>query len=157
MSQVPYLDTELEETFKMSRSMSGVAVSDECITAYNAMQLRKSHRYMQMKVSDDKSTIVIEKQVEQSSWDDFISQLPKDEGRFVVYDYPRPKKADGTGAGDVLIFIAWTPDTAPVSKKMLYASSQESLKQRLKGYAKAYQCTDADDITAEAIEQEFPH
>ena len=87
--------------------MSGVAISDDCIKAYNDMQIRKSHRYTQMKVSDDKSTIVIEKQVEQSSWDDFTAQLPKDEGRFVVYDYPRPKKADGTGAGDVLIFIAW--------------------------------------------------
>ena len=55
------------------------------------------------------------------------------------------------------LYFFRTPDEAHVSKKMLYASSQESLKQRLKGYAKAYQFTDMDDITAEAIEHEFPH
>merc|ERR1712062_742003 len=113
--------------------MSGVAMNDSCLKAYGDMQLHKGTRYRFTQMKIDGKEIVIDKQHPSSGcsdtdWEEFRRQLPENEGRFVVYDWPRKGAGDGTGTGEVLIFIAWCPDTAPVRAKMLYASTAESIK-----------------------------
>lgn len=135
--------------------MSGVSVDDKCINAMKDMQLKKIKcRFIQMKI-ENKKTVVIEKQAEDCSYDDFLAQLPEDEGRYVIFDYNVPCRADGTGGGPTLIFIAWVPDTAKVHAKMIYASSLESVKQKLKGWAKFIQASGKDDIEEDCIKAEF--
>lgn len=61
---------------------AGIQVADECVTEFTALRMKRSHRYMILKVSDDKTSIVIEKIGERTeSFNDFKESMPKDQCR----------------------------------------------------------------------------
>ena len=64
-------------------SMSaGIQVADECVTEFTALRMKRSHRYMILKVSDDKTQIIIEKiGARTETFNDFKESMPKDQCR----------------------------------------------------------------------------
>lgn len=79
-------------------------------------------------MNDSASEIVPEKTAEASTWDEFIASLPANDCRYVVYDFEHDS---GEGIRKKIIFILWSPDTAKVRSKMIYASSDESMKKKI--------------------------
>ena len=53
-----------------------------------------------------------------------------------------------------IVFVAWSPDTAKIKNKMVYAGSKEALKSALVGVAVHVQATDQSELDiAEVVTQ----
>ncbi|WP_411027121.1 hypothetical protein [Salmonella sp. s54925] len=53
-----------------------------------------------------------------------------------------------------LIFVSWTPDTASVKKKTIYAASYEAIKSRFGG-CKFFQAHDCDEVSNKCISEKL--
>ena len=61
---------------------AGVTVTDECINEFAALRMKRAHRYIIMKPSEDKTQIVLEKLgARDASFDQFKDEMPKDQCR----------------------------------------------------------------------------
>ena len=133
-------------------AQSGVTVEDKVLNEYLAIKMKHVYSYIQMKISSDKTTIVLDKTVpaEEDNFEAFVSQLPEQEGRYAVYDFPC-KLENGTER-KFLIFFQWCPDAAPVRPKMLFASSKDALKKKLEGVFMEFQASELADLKVEEVE-----
>jgi cofilin len=61
---------------------AGIQVADECVTEFTALRMKRAHRYLILKVNDDKSSIIIEKVgARTETFNDFKESMPKDQCR----------------------------------------------------------------------------
>jgi cofilin len=51
----------------------------------------------------------------------------------------------------MLIVCRWSPDTAPIKSKMVYASSKETIKRAFNGIGVEIQGTDYAEVSYEAV------
>jgi len=137
----------------MAGSMSGVAVSDEVVQEYNKIKLGHKYRYIQMKISDDKKMIEMEKTVETAEYEDFVKQLPDKICRYAIFDFDFAL-AD-SGQREQLIFVVWCPDTAPVHMKMLYAASKDAVKKKLVGISHEVQATEHSELNKNEVTEKI--
>ncbi|RLN90826.1 hypothetical protein BBJ28_00020767 [Nothophytophthora sp. Chile5] len=134
---------------------SGVGVDDEVITQFNDFKLKRAphdFRYFIYKIVDD-SEIVIESTGPQSeSYQDMADKLAQitDDCRYALVDLDLTTK-DGRPTSK-LVFLSWSPDTARIKSKMLYASSKEAIKRVLMGVGIHLTATDASELSLESIE-----
>jgi len=115
-------------------------------------------RYGVFKISDDLKTIEIDTDrmgtsenmgaEEPKHFQELITGLPQDDGRYVVYDYPY----EGSfGMSSKIILVLWVPEKITIKKKMLYASSKDALKKSFPDTTE-FQADSPDDITHKDIE-----
>ena len=61
---------------------TGISLDDECIVEFSALRMKRTHRYLIMKVNDDKSKVIIEHVgARDATFADFKEQMPKDQCR----------------------------------------------------------------------------
>ncbi|CAI2187458.1 18001_t:CDS:2 [Funneliformis geosporum] len=130
-------------------SASGVNVEDRCLEAFQELKLKKKYKYLLYKLDDDNKSIILEKAVEESTYDDFIGILTSSGPRYAVYDFEYEKP--GEGQRNKIAFYSWTPDDSKVKEKMLYASSKEAIRKRLVGVAIEIQGTDLSEVSYDAV------
>ncbi|XP_038820982.1 cofilin-2-like isoform X2 [Salvelinus namaycush] len=116
---------------------SGVTVTDEVITVFNEMKVRKAQANEDEKkkrkkavlfcLSEDKKHIVLE----------------ADDCRYALYDATYETKE--TKKED-LVFIFWAPEGAPLKSKMIYASSKDAIKKKFTGIKHEWQVNGLEDI-----------
>jgi cofilin len=97
-----------------------------------SIRFGNKYRYIIFNVSDDLRHIVVHKTIDKSKiYDDLLEDLPPRDVRYIVsgFDF----KADDETDRNKLIFIVWAPDIAPVKRKMLIASTKQSVKNSLSG------------------------
>jgi len=124
--------------------MSGIAIHDDCVNRFNELKLAHSYRYLVFKMSPDLTNVVLEKTSSASaSWEEFESDLPKDDCRYGIFDFEYEK--DG-GRRNKIVFVVWCPETSKIKSKMLYTSTKDSLKKKLVGIGCEVQATDASEI-----------
>lgn len=123
---------------------SGVGVHSECLDTFQTLKLRKNIKYIIFKLSADNKEIVVEKQSDSQSYDDFINDLPSNSPRYAIYDFEFEK---GEGKRNKICFYAWSPDEAKIKEKMLYASSKDALRRSLVGIATEIQGTDFSEVS----------
>ncbi|KAI1073067.1 hypothetical protein LB507_008986 [Fusarium sp. FIESC RH6] len=128
---------------------SGVRVNSGCVDTYQDLRMKKAYKFITFSISHDRSEIVVDHTSESSDWDDFIQSLPENEPRYAVYDFGY-EGSDGE-AKNKLVFVNWSPDTAKVRAKMIFASSKEALRRAFPGIGADFQATDHSDITYEAV------
>ena len=128
---------------------SGVAVSDDCISVFQELKLKKKFKFIVFSLSNDNRTIVVEKTVEQGDYDDFIENLPNDECRYAVFDFEYD--TNGEGMRNKICFYAWSPDTAKIKQKMLYAASKDALRKKLSGISSEIQGTDLSEVSYQTV------
>lgn len=109
---------------------SGVNVDPNVKEDFNSIKLGHKYTYMVFKIEGE-SLIKTERSVKESTYDEFKDSLPKNECRYIVYDYKYTLE-DGAKR-DKLLFIHWAPDTAKTRDKMVYASSKDAIKKELIG------------------------
>ncbi|MFF2127109.1 actin-binding ADF family protein [Streptomyces olivochromogenes] len=128
---------------------SGVAVNDGCLQEYQALKLKKTHKYVIFNLNRDNTEIVVEKVSSSTKYDDFLADLPETECRWAVYDFEFVK--EGAGKRNKLTFASWAPDTAKVKQKMVFASSKEALRRSLVGIAVEIQGTEYSEVAYESV------
>ncbi len=128
---------------------SGVGVRDEAIEVFQELKLKKKYKYIIYKLSDDNKEIVVEKTVDDANYDSFMTSLPADECRYCVYDFQY--ETSGEGIRNKLLFYVWSPDSARIKQKMLYASSKDALRRKLEGIYTEIQCTDLSELAHDFV------
>uniref|UniRef100_A0A3P8XDV4 Atlastin 3 n=1 Tax=Esox lucius TaxID=8010 RepID=A0A3P8XDV4_ESOLU len=154
---------EMWESFSKHNQASGVTVTDDVITVFNEMKVRKLQANEDEKkkrkkavlfcLSEDKKHIILEEGQEiltgdvgvtvQDPYLHFVKMLPADDCRYALYDATYETKE--TKKED-LVFIFWAPDGAPLKSKMIYASSKDAIKKKFTGIKHEWQVNGLDDI-----------
>ncbi|ORX45795.1 hypothetical protein BCR36DRAFT_585551 [Piromyces finnis] len=128
---------------------SGVGVKDECINAFQDLKLGRKLKYIIYKISDNLKEVVVEKTGDESEYDDFVANLPENECRYAVYDFNYTN--DEGGKRTKIVFYTWSPDTARIKMKMVYAATKEAIKKKLDGIYVEIQCTDLAEASYETV------
>ncbi|XP_044985729.1 actin-depolymerizing factor 3-like [Hordeum vulgare subsp. vulgare] len=139
----------------MANSVSGVAVSEECVKVFQELRAERKHRFVVYKMDDDADAqqVVVDKVGGlEASFDDLAAAMPADDCRYAVYDLDFVSE---DSAGDTprskIFFIHWSPEAADSRSKMVYASSTEGLKKELDGVQIDVQATDASELTLDIL------
>ncbi|AOW29482.1 cofilin [Candida albicans P57072] len=133
-------------------SRSGVTVADESLTAFNDLKLGRKYKFVIFTLNDEKTQIVVEQTSTEQEYDAFLEKLPENECRYAVYDFEYDI-GGGEGKRSKIVFFTWSPDTAPVRAKMVYASSKDSLRRALNGVAADVQGTDFSEVAYDAVHE----
>ncbi|CAD6210646.1 unnamed protein product [Miscanthus lutarioriparius] len=114
-----------------------MAVDDDCKSKF--LELKAKRTYTAWSSSRSRRSR------SRSSWTSSASPttLPADECRYCVYDFDFITEE---GCQKSKIFIAWSPDTAKIRNKMLYASPKERFKRELDGIQVELQATDPTEM-----------
>ncbi|XP_041991951.1 actin-depolymerizing factor 3-like [Salvia splendens] len=127
----------------MANSASGIAVHDECKLKFMELKTKRSHRFIVFKIEEKQ--VIVEKLGEPAqTYDDFTAHLPADECRYAIYDFDYFTEENVPKSR--IFFIAWSPDTAKVRSKMIYASSKDRFKRELDGIQIELQATDPTEM-----------
>lgn len=114
------------------------------------MKLGKKYKFIIYKLNDAKTQIVVDKTSTDASYDAFIEELPEDDCKYAVYDFEYEISA-GEGKRSKLVFYQWSPDTASIRAKMVYASSKDALRRALNGISSDIQGTDFSEVAYESV------
>ncbi|CAA9988928.1 actin-depolymerizing factor 2, putative [Plasmodium knowlesi strain H] len=125
--------------------VSGVRVSDECIYEFNKLKVKHLHKYIFFRIENYEEIIVdvLQQDSDLTSFEDIImdirNNLKSTECRYIIADMPI-YTPEGV-LRNRIYFIFWSPDSAKAKEKMLYASSKESLVQKINGIFKSLEIT----------------
>lgn len=125
-------------------------MSDEALSAFNDLKLGKKHKYVIYSLNSSKTEIVVESTSSNEEYDDFLSQLPENSAKYAVYDFEYDLGGN-EGKRSKIVFFTWSPDTASVKDKMVYASSKDALRRALNGISADVQGTDFSEVSWETV------
>ncbi|XP_021716202.1 actin-depolymerizing factor 2-like [Chenopodium quinoa] len=129
----------------MANAASGMAVHDDCKLRFLELKAKRSHRFIVFKIEEKQKEVIVEKVGETTeSYEEFSAALPADECRYAVYDFDFVTEENCQKSK--IFFIAWSPDTARVRSKMIYASSKDRFKRELDGIQVELQATDPTEM-----------
>jgi len=130
---------------------SGIQVPQECIATFNELNTKKLW-YIIYEIRDFKDIVVSKTHPRtEFKYEDFIEEFPETACRYVVLDYEF-ELSETEGKRNKIIFFNWTPDTANIKSKMIYASSKGALKSSI-NVAIEIQATDISEVSEEAVRE----
>eukprot|EP00842_Homolaphlyctis_polyrhiza_P000572 jgi/Hompol1/1515/HPOL_003951-RA len=138
--------------------MSGVAVDDEVMTSFLEMQRQRLYAFIIFKIAEDGESIVVDKKMStaeslklgtEATYDAFVASMPRDNGRYGLFELEYQEGDEGLR--NKLVLILWNPSEGKIRSRMLYASSMAAVRQRLNGFHSEVQCTDASEIAFESV------
>nr|GEU66724.1 actin-depolymerizing factor 1 [Tanacetum cinerariifolium] len=134
----------------MANAASGMAVHDECKLKFMELKAKRTFRYIVFKIEEKQKEVIVEKVGEPTeSHEDFAACLPDSECRYAVFDYDFVTEENCQKSR--IFFIAWSPDSARVRSKMIYASSKDRFKRELDGIQVELQATDPTEMDLEVF------
>lgn len=145
---------------------SGVRIDPQCKKDYDDMHQKKLYSYLIFRISDDDTTIIVEKKgLKGSPYSEFVESIrhalgsESKECRYGCVDVEFTIHRQGAETASFIkkvVFVQICPDDAPVRKRMLYASSVRGLKSAL-GLESLMQvqASDISDLDEKAIKHEL--
>ncbi|KAH9701140.1 actin-depolymerizing factor 4 [Citrus sinensis] len=122
-----------------------MAVHDDCKLKFLELKAKRTYRFIVFKIEEKQKQVIVEKLGEPTqTYEDFAASLPAEECRYAVYDYDFVTAENCQKSR--IFFIAWSPDTARVRSKMIYASSKDRFKRELDGIQVELQATDPSEM-----------
>eukprot|EP00043_Microstomoeca_roanoka_P020690 m.253722 g.253722 ORF g.253722 m.253722 type:complete len:141 (+) comp17291_c0_seq1:89-511(+) len=128
---------------------SGIQVNREVVETFTNLKIKHDISYMVMGLNDSLTEIVVNEVSADGDYDEFLSKLPADKCRYGVFDFKYTLN-DG-GQRNKIVFFTWTPDSASIKDKMLFASSKDALKKQLNGIHTEIQGTDLDEVDYDTV------
>ncbi|CAD6477068.1 AQG_2a_G0035070.mRNA.1.CDS.1 [Saccharomyces cerevisiae] len=130
--------------------LCSVAVADESLTAFNDLKLGKKYKFILFGLNDAKTEIVVKETSTDPSYDAFLEKLPENDCLYAIYDFEYEINGN-EGKRSKIVFFTWSPDTAPVRSKMVYASSKDALRRALNGVSTDVQGTDFSEVSYDSV------
>lgn len=128
-----------------ANAASGMAVHDDCKLRFLELKAKRTYRFIIYKIEEAQKQVVVEKLGDPTQgYEDFTANIPADECRYAVYDFEY--LTEGNVPKSRIFFIGWSPDTARVRSKMIYASSKDRFKRELDGIQVELQATDPTEM-----------
>ncbi|KAK3271556.1 hypothetical protein CYMTET_20103 [Cymbomonas tetramitiformis] len=88
------------------RSVSGYAVSDDCVATYKQLVTKSAYSYLIFKLNEEAGTVIVGEQGQKGdTFGDFVEALPDGDPRYAVFDYAYTND-DGCKFNKIL-FIMW--------------------------------------------------
>ena len=130
---------------------TGIGTNAECMTMFNELKLQSKYGFVTFKITDDNTTVepcetgasLKDNFDVTEAWEEFKKVLPKDDCRYGIFDFGFNSE---NGQRRKLLFVVWTPDTAKIKRKMVYAGTKDSLKKQFNGIQVEIQATDDHEI-----------
>lgn len=128
-------------------------MSNEAKVVYEDVKRNKSFRYIIYTIRDEKEIIIETKGPRTTTYQDFLLHMKtfKDQCRYILYDYPT-YSVDPPIEVDRLLLITWCPDSATVRDKILFASTNNILRDVFSGVYRHVQACDFDELSQKDIE-----
>lgn len=114
------------------------------------MKLGKKYKFVLFGLNDNKTEIIVKDTSSEEEYDAFLEKLPENDCLYAVYDFEY-EIGGNEGKRSKIIFYTWSPDTAPIRSKMLYASSKDALRRALNGVSTDIQGTDFSEVAYESV------
>lgn len=137
---------------------SGVAVDPKCVSVFKEMVKDRKFRGAIFKINDTMTEVSVDKTYpigtgdHKADWNDFKKSLPENECRYGAYDFTYMHQG---AAKTKILFVLWSSEYSKVRSKMIYASSQEGVVNKLEGVQRQMQCTDADELEYDVISKQL--
>ncbi|VYS70910.1 unnamed protein product [Arabidopsis thaliana] len=129
----------------LANAASGMAVHDDCKLKFMELKTKRTHRFIIYKIEELQKQVIVEKIGEPGqTHEDLAASLPADECRYAIFDFDFVS-SEGVPRSRIF-FVAWSPDTARVRSKMIYASSKDRFKRELDGIQVELQATDPTEM-----------
>ncbi|WP_278265800.1 actin depolymerization factor/cofilin-like domain-containing protein [Nocardia sp. AG03] len=130
-------------------SAAGVTVHDQVVEQFNDFKLKRppfDFRYFIYKIDNDSQIVIESTGPLDEPYDAFYNTLSviKDQCRYALVDL-EVTTSDGRPTSKV-VFISWSPDTATIKSKMMYASSKEAIRRVLVGVGIHLNVTDVSEL-----------
>ena len=132
---------------------AGLQVHADIAEKFSALRMKRAHRFMIVKISEDGTEAVIDACAERSAtFADFKAAMPASEPRYAIYDLEYSTK-DGRHESK-LVFVMYSPDSCPPGQiRFVYAQNKETVKNKMSPVHKELQINDIADLNeAEWIE-----
>lgn len=120
------------------------------MTAFNDLKLGKKYKFVLFGLNDNKTEIIVKDTSSEEEYDAFLEKLPENDCLYAVYDFEY-EIGGNEGKRSKIVFYTWSPDTAPIRSKMLYASSKDALRRALNGVSTDIQGTDFSEVAYESV------
>ncbi|KAL2610494.1 hypothetical protein R1flu_029067 [Riccia fluitans] len=125
-------------------------VSEDAIAKYTELRMKKAYRYIIYRIDQQLQEIAVERTgAHEEEYETFKSKLPENDCRFIVYDLDYT--TDDNCHKSKIFFISWTPDSAKIKARMMYASSKERFKEELEGVHYEAQATDPTELDKDVL------
>ncbi|KAL9644444.1 hypothetical protein ABK040_016571 [Willaertia magna] len=130
--------------------MAGVPIHDDVVSEFNKMKLSKEYQWLKIGMNDklDLINIVEKVPVSGKSYSEFVDSLPLDDCVYAVVDFHYDNE---DGHRQKMIFVNWCPPKASIRKRMVYAASKQSVKDKLVGIGIEIQATDKSEVDEKAV------
>lgn len=120
------------------------------MTAFNDLKLGKKYKFIIYGLNELKTEIVVQETSTEQDYDSFLQRLPENDCKYAVYDFEYDI-GRGEGKRSKIVFFTWSPDTAPIRSKMVYASSKDALRRALNGVSSEIQGTDFSEVAYDSV------
>jgi cofilin len=137
---------------------SGVAVDPKVVSTFQGMVKERKFRGAIFKINDAMTEVSVDKTFPKATsdakadWNEFKKALPDAECRYAAYDFIYQHQG---ATKTKVLFVLWSSEYAKVRSKMIYASSQEGVVNKLEGVQRQMQCTDVDELDYEVISKQL--
>lgn len=142
---------------------SGIELHEDVLTKFTDIKSNHKLKYVSYKINfPAKTNIIVDKQLAaddpsaedcQTCWETLVNELDEGEPCYILYDV-KNQYNDGRKLENI-VFVSWCSDNCNVGKKMVHASTKDTLKKKLTGISGlGVQACDKSDLTYEEILKE---
>lgn len=134
---------------------SGLNIPDDVRNEFQALRMKRKHRYVIYKANDNKDSVEVEKLgAREETWAQFIENMPKNNSRWAVYDLEYEEK-DGRKVSK-LCFIMYSPDdNNDNAEKFVIACNKDLVKSKVSEVNRDFQINRWDDLNEETFIKSF--
>ena len=136
--------------------MTSLTITAENMALFDKIKLEKYYSYILFGLSIDNSALEFRGSGERNyNFNSLASELPKDKPMFVIYDFIYETNENPPRRTSKLLFIFWSPTTAPMRQKFAFTNAQYEVKNAFKGIQKDFQLSDYPAIDYDQIRNEL--
>ncbi len=138
-------------------SLTGVIqVADEFTTEFVALRMKRGHKFMILKVNNDKTQIVLEHLgARDRTFEEFKELLSHEGGRYGIFELEYDS-ADGRIELKIVLVLQ-APDIVSAKKKFIYATSKRKVQKKVSLFNKEIQVNNWVDLNKETCIKYFKH
>ena len=136
--------------------MTTLTISNENVALFNRLKIETCYSYILFGLSADNSETEFRGSGDKNhKFNSIISELPKQDVMFVVYNFEYETDEKVPRKTSKLLLISWSPSVAPIKRKLALSFAKSQLKNAFTGIQKDFQITDYEEINYEAIRREL--
>jgi cofilin len=135
---------------------SGIRPSETDIEDFNNLKMKGLYKVLVLSINTEGNSLQVEFKGDKTfNYDDLKNYLPKDDCRFVVYDFDYETDEKPPRKTSKLVLVYWAPITAPMKRKFTYSSTKNAIKSAFTGIQKDLQPSDWSELERDVLRKEL--